>query len=611
MKRLILTLIVSLCLNVSATPFVLFAGTNHVTQWGVTWTCDANYPSGQFANGDWWVVGPVKIVSIDPPSVTDSTGRTMNGSMLNPVAGCALPQGYDSAMPSNTYDPVLNVAAGVSRDKPLLLPPGSSLISSVSLPAPGSIPQLDRAAILTILAFAPEPNSFRPPYCGTDKSVRFKASRLDYSLLKKLAPVAGTPAWSDVENQFAHSWIEHAGGWTATALRPQSNMPNYGREMHTAIGVAGLMLHLNASDTQKKKILVEYVQLGIDLYGVAVNGGNANWTPEGGQSGGRKWPILFAGIMLGDPAMKNIGSKSGDYLYQNGHGPGNIPPEHIAFGEDDQTFYVTQADIDATNSPGWKPDSRDIQKLHYSKADLGLPEWGIDHSRTPAASNKWWPTEYRQVAGPPFHGTALAALLTDGGKTLWNHPAYFDYCDRYMQVSSVKGDYPGWRSLSDFTENMWDAYRVQCGTLWTAKVNTPPVLVSPGNKSVNEGQLLTFTLVATDADKDPVTYGAANLPAGATLAGPVFAWTPTYEQAGTYSVTFTASDGQAQDTKTVTLTVVDVYRPPAGTKPVYRFRNRQTGSYVFTLDDTERANLTKLSSVWTAEGIVFYAYPVK
>ncbi|MFH1801978.1 MAG: LamG domain-containing protein [archaeon] len=37
-----------------------------ISQFGVTWTFDQPYPCGQFVNGDWWVVGPVNIIDIDP-----------------------------------------------------------------------------------------------------------------------------------------------------------------------------------------------------------------------------------------------------------------------------------------------------------------------------------------------------------------------------------------------------------------------------------------------------------------------------------------------------------------------------------------------------------------
>ncbi|MBD1400918.1 fibronectin type III domain-containing protein [Pelovirga terrestris] len=98
-------------------------------------------------------------------------------------------------------------------------------------------------------------------------------------------------------------------------------------------------------------------------------------------------------------------------------------------------------------------------------------------------------------------------------------------------------------------------------------INHPPVLAPIGTKSVNEGQELAFTILATDADGDPLTYGAANLPAGATFNATTrqFVWTPNYsgsENIRVFSVTFSVNDGSAEDTELVTINVNPVNRPP-------------------------------------------------
>ena len=92
--------------------------------------------------------------------------------------------------------------------------------------------------------------------------------------------------------------------------------------------------------------------------------------------------------------------------------------------------------------------------------------------------------------------------------------------------------------------------------------NLPPILAAIGSKSVREGERLALAISATDADGDTITYSASGLPTGASLSGRDFSWTPGYDQAGNYQVTFIASDGQAQDSETVTITVVNVNRPP-------------------------------------------------
>ena len=99
-------------------------------------------------------------------------------------------------------------------------------------------------------------------------------------------------------------------------------------------------------------------------------------------------------------------------------------------------------------------------------------------------------------------------------------------------------------------------------TITVNNVNRAPVLSTISNKSVNAAQTLTFAISATDPDGDTVTYSAQNIPAGAALNGNTFTWTPTIAQAGTYQVTFIASDGSLQDTQGVTITVSNASSPP-------------------------------------------------
>jgi len=92
--------------------------------------------------------------------------------------------------------------------------------------------------------------------------------------------------------------------------------------------------------------------------------------------------------------------------------------------------------------------------------------------------------------------------------------------------------------------------------------NQAPVLQEIGDKSVNENSVLIFGVTATDADGDTITYSIQNKPSGATFVNQTFTWTPGYNQAETYTVTFIASDGQAQDSETITITVNNVNRAP-------------------------------------------------
>jgi VCBS repeat-containing protein len=101
-------------------------------------------------------------------------------------------------------------------------------------------------------------------------------------------------------------------------------------------------------------------------------------------------------------------------------------------------------------------------------------------------------------------------------------------------------------------------------TIVVRGTNDAPVLASIGNKTVNEGQLLTFTATATDVDSpaNTLTFSLAaaeggSVPTGAaiTSAG-VFTWTPTEEQGpGAYTFIVQVSDGTATVSETVTVNV--------------------------------------------------------
>ena len=93
-------------------------------------------------------------------------------------------------------------------------------------------------------------------------------------------------------------------------------------------------------------------------------------------------------------------------------------------------------------------------------------------------------------------------------------------------------------------------------------INHGPVLGPVGNKSVNEGEALEFTVTATDNDDDPLTISASNLPSGATFDEEtgIFSWTPRFDQAGTYEgVRFEVTDGSSTDYEEITVTVVQEY----------------------------------------------------
>ena len=109
-----------------------------------------------------------------------------------------------------------------------------------------------------------------------------------------------------------------------------------------------------------------------------------------------------------------------------------------------------------------------------------------------------------------------------------------------------------------------DSYDNWYGSAAPPSTNRAPVLSAVGSKAVTEQDTLTFTISATDADGDALTYSAANLPAGSSFnpASRTFSWTPGDGQDGVYAgVRFQVSDGQLTDSEDITITVSDAAFP--------------------------------------------------
>jgi len=103
------------------------------------------------------------------------------------------------------------------------------------------------------------------------------------------------------------------------------------------------------------------------------------------------------------------------------------------------------------------------------------------------------------------------------------------------------------RVTDDGTPNLDDFETID---VLVGEVNEPPVLGAIGNKSVDEGSLLTFTASASDPDvpANTLTFSLdAGAPAGASIDPQtgVFTWTPTEAQGpGTYDITIRVADGR-------------------------------------------------------------------
>jgi len=391
-----------------------------ISQHGITWTFDRPYPCGRFITGDWWVVGPVRVVSVSPEPgpvdedpmqatanvwgdvVLEPDTRMRNGSMIVLEPGPAQP--FDSRLTS-TYDPDRGV------DFPLTLPAGQSLVSTSSYELPGGTNLaepimwdeekavrccLQSAAVLTCLAEPPPEDAFRPAYVGKDQPIHREAD-IRWERLADHEPEPGRPDWTELARYFARPWIDH-GNWTVQSLGPAENNPIYGREFSRVTGLVALALNTRGSRADKRAALIGLVQNGIDVYG-AIQAGH-NWLADGGHYSGRKLPVRFAGLMLDDDAMLRS------------------DPE-VRFQEDMDTYYAET----------WfgAPVSYQMVTHHGPKRAYEHrhpDEWNAYDRRSEG---------YRVCCnGVAWVTSALAIRLMEGGIAAWSHDAFFDYCDRWM-----------------------------------------------------------------------------------------------------------------------------------------------------------------------------------
>jgi hypothetical protein len=447
-----------------------FAATS-VSRHGITWTFDKDRNVGQFVNGDWWVVGPVTVVSVSPApgegktpgeehksiygtAATRPDTAMRNGSMI--AAGPGGSQGFDSRL--RNYKAELSVAFPVS------VAPGQTLISSVSHGDENSQSfahailwrgekqgffALKDAAVLTVLDKAPPAGAFRPAFVGKAGAQRriFTRAQVDTSKLRSLAPAPGMPDWAQYERYFERPYVaDIVESWLVQVMGPSENQPCYGREIARIGGIAGLMLNTDAPLARKEKLLVGLIQTGIDIHGLTSEGQRA-YGGDGGHWSGRKWPVFFAGVMLGDKKMAGAGSSA-------------------IFAEDQQTHY----------GKGWAGQRALFQNVFHSIPALPyehkMPETWTDKDAAETGSNDKKSEGYRATNIPAWPATALAVRLMGLVKE-WNHDAWIDYCDRVMSADDpyaearkastlpahqVRPTFEG-KTFDPWVDAMWKAHR--------------------------------------------------------------------------------------------------------------------------------------------------------
>ena len=435
-----------------------------ITQWEITWTFNQCTTYGTFANGDYWVLGPVVLADINPKGDT-------SGSMINPVPGNQHTQGFFSGVhPSiNNY----SASKNISLQLPYTISGNKSLYSTKGSPElwTGKPPEgkyFKETAILTILDTVPAPGSFRPPYAGTDKTIKpnWKISELDYSKLRSL-PIPNLAhvelnqsisylTWATQRPLLEMSYEADNSAWKAQWSDPKTGwFPRraYGAdEVGFVASNAGMQLNSNATNAEKEQLLINIVQWGIDNHGLLDAG--MHWNPLGGHNVGRLLPTFIAGKVLNDSEILNRMKSNSSFQELANH--------HFINWNDINTPRATRV------PPPLKPFTVDM---------LGIPEWSSnfpgpgDSAEWDSSSNPnlpYWGIPYRGSNGLANIGQVATILLMNGRADI-DQEAYMRYhIERWIPLGG---------QVPPLTRDMWNAYiatdpTVIPGTMYTLTATT-------------------------------------------------------------------------------------------------------------------------------------------
>lgn len=379
---------------------------NNVSQYNITWYFDDCYRVGQFVNGDWWIVGPITVTNITP-----EFNGTRNGWEINPTS--IVYQPYDSR--------AYNFNASLVPLTPYYVSGNVSILKTVSnenitcTRNARHICYLHTAAVLTVLDTIPQNNGsnvFRPAYFGTKKKL-YLTTGLHTELLPSLPGTASAPNLSLIEERFARVQIDHQRDWICRLIHPDLNMPDYGGDIALDTADAALRLMLNDSVSNKMPALVNYVQYGIDLYGILANGGS--WPANGGHDVGRKLPMTFAAVLLDDNEMKDIIRNATTSTFQEN---GDVYFSQVANNGGGKILF---------GQPGCATDREYWNVVTYDNAGGSKtcpdPYGYIDGGFRPGDS-------YDYLLEGIWKATSLGVSLFGEVKTVWNDTDFLNYAEQ-------------------------------------------------------------------------------------------------------------------------------------------------------------------------------------
>lgn len=428
---------------------------------GVGWQFAEPVEYGTFANGDYWVLGPVTIAETTPQAELevqnlggdicsgDYTDRDCNdacdaahpgtaalctegvppdaqgdcvcilgrnGWQSNPRAG-RVTSAFDSRVSHQAFDHRL------IPELPYQAQPGESLVKGVSreenLDDPRPI--LQTASVLTVLGEVPPDAGaavLRPPYVGSDKPL-YRVDELRTELLPSLPAIADTPPWDEVEPLVEHVQLEHIAGAPGMRLRPQDHLHYYAPENGGRRAEVALRLMIDEPAADRRMGLIYFVQAGMDMAHALKEG--QTWGAGGGEYPGMKLIMLLSTVLLDEPELVSL--IGGYESYED---------ESVSYGVDQQALWGHLNAYHPQEESYWR-DMVDelLPGAEPSRKTLRDPYGHIDGGIVPG-------TGYQICCSiQSFKGTSLVMQLMAELQSPWALPALHDYVDRMVEHGAL------------------------------------------------------------------------------------------------------------------------------------------------------------------------------
>jgi RHS repeat-associated protein len=158
------------------------------------------------------------------------------------------------------------------------------------------------------------------------------------------------------------------------------------------------------------------------------------------------------------------------------------------------------------------------------------------------------------------------------------------------------------------TLTVTDAFGASAISQTTATITAALVLNPIGNKTVNLGETMTFTVSASSPTGGPISLFVAPLPlpnhATFNAGNGLFTFTPDTTQVGVFQITFSAVSGNQSASETITITVPSP--PPGGTTAVrgrvYNLNNTPLGNVKVTLKSSGHTAFSANDGFFTISG---------